>query len=627
MSLLRTSRSHLVVNTVRRGTLSRLSRLYSTVNNEDVEECDVVIVGGGPAGLTLATALGDSEGSSKLARQNLRITLVEGGDLAKVTRWAPPPGTYSNRVSSLTNTSQSFLKAIGAWTHVDARRTAAMEEMQVWDGVSDARITFSASEIGLERSEEGMARLTENLNLQRGLLRRLEELPEVQLIDKTRVKSILRDTDERGGWPLVNLENGQTLRARLLVGADGFNSPVRSYAEISSFGWSYDTMGIVATMFHPPRSTFEAPNTTAYQRFLPTGPIAFLPLSPTVSSLVWSTRPHIASALTTSEPAVLASMINAAFRLPELSLRYLYNRIIEAQANGQPLTSTDIQQEIKWREDSHAIDPNSTYRSAMVEVRDDAGIPAADSQSVPPLVTSLQPGTVATFPLKFNHTEAYIGEGKGSRTVLVGDAAHTVHPHAGQGLNMGLADVECLSRCIERAIEQGGDVGSYTALLPYAQERYLENHTLMGAIDKLHKLYTTTFEPVVWARSVGVEVLNELDSVKAALMMVAGARSHKIDRTAEGWDLAATGAEALAAGINAAKSFSGGAGATYSSQRRNQSYVEREFEVEKRENLRSSHTMCALEREPNRAISQALDDLDRMTRIAVTGLVERFGEE
>ncbi|KAG6869979.1 hypothetical protein C0992_001387, partial [Termitomyces sp. T32_za158] len=151
-------------------------------------------------------------------------------------------------------------------------------------------------------------------------------------------------------------------------------------------------------------------------------------------------------------------MINAAFRLPELSLKYLYNRIIEAQAIGQPLTLDEVQQEIKWREDSHSIDTNSAYRSAMVTVREDSGVPAVDSELVPPHVVSLQPGTVATFPLKFNHTEAYIGEGQGSRTVLVGDAAHTVHPLAGQGLNMGLADVECLARCIERALEQGGDV-------------------------------------------------------------------------------------------------------------------------------------------------------------------------
>ncbi|RDB23405.1 Ubiquinone biosynthesis monooxygenase COQ6, mitochondrial [Hypsizygus marmoreus] len=518
------------------------------------EECDVVIVGGGPAGLTLASALG----SSQISSQNLRVTLVEGGDLSKVRQWSPPPGSFSNRVSSLTNASQALLKDIGAWSHVDTQRTAPVEEMQVWDGVSDARVTFSASEIGLARPQEGMARITENLNLQRGLLRHLEQLPSVQLVEKTKVESIQRDAEERGGWPLVHLDNGKVLRARLLVGADGFNSPVRSYAQIPSFGWSYDTQGIVATMVHPPRGAFQSPNTTAYQRFLPTGPIAFLPLSPTTSSLVWSTRPHIASALTASEPAVLASMINAAFRLPELSLRYLYDRILEAHAKGTPLTHAEIQQEILWREQSHAIDPNSAYASAVVKTAEDAGIPPADSESVPPLVASLQPGTVASFPLRFNHTETYIGEGHGARTVLVGDAAHTVHPLAGQGLNLGLGDVECLARCIENAVLQGGDVGSYTALMPYAQERYLHNHALMGAMDKLHKLYTTTFEPVVWARSVGVEVLNESDSLKAALMMTAGSQDHKVDRSAFGWNLAAKGFEGLAAGASAAKFLSGG---------------------------------------------------------------------
>ncbi|KAG6866538.1 hypothetical protein C0991_002023 [Blastosporella zonata] len=195
--------------------------------------------------------------------------------------------------------------------------------------------------------------------MQRGLLRRLEELPEVQVIDNTKVKSILGDTEERGPWPLIHLDNGQVLRARLLVGADEFNSPVRSYAKILSFDWSYQMTGIVATMNHRPRGAFQAPNTTAYQRFLPTGPIAFLPLTPTVSSLVWSIGPRIASALMASEPAILASMINAAFRLPEICLDRIYDRIMEALSNREPLTLSEVQREIEWWERSH-----SAYASA-----------------------------------------------------------------------------------------------------------------------------------------------------------------------------------------------------------------------------------------------------------------------
>lgn len=367
------------------------------------------------------------------------------------------------------------------------------------------------------------------------------------------------------------------------MGADGFNSPVRSYAQIPSYGWAYDTQAIVATLFHPPRGAFQGPNTTAYQRFLPTGPIAFLPLSPTTSSLVWSTKPRLAAALIASEPPVLTSMINAAFRLPEVSMRYLNDLILEAHTAGTPMTYAQIKDEIFWRERSHAIDQHSAYASASINASaaEMVGVPPADSESLPPLVTSIQSGTIASFPLRFNHTESYIGEGHGSRTVLVGDAAHTVHPLAGQGLNMGLADVECLARCIHETILQGGDVGqptfqlfvshpffssfnslpgSYTALLPYAKARYFENHKIMAAVDKLHKIYSSTYEPLVWARSVGLEVLNEFDSLKATIMMSAGAHDGGNRNTwtgATGWSLVARGVGSLATSSDAARKIAG----------------------------------------------------------------------
>ncbi|KII85885.1 hypothetical protein PLICRDRAFT_94062 [Plicaturopsis crispa FD-325 SS-3] len=529
------------------------------------EDSDVVIVGGGPAGLALASALG----SSKDVKTALRVTLVEAGDLSKIRQWAPQQGAFSNRVSSITNASRQFLSDIGAWDHVEQTRTWPVEEMQVWDGVSDARITFTASELGLGSSSEPtqMARLTENLNLQRGLLKHLSGISEVEVLDNVKVSSIRREEHEGGGWPMVHLSNGKILRARLLVGADGFNSPVRSYAGINAYGWAYDTQAIVATLQHPPRTALQAPNTVAYQRFLPTGPIAFLPLSATTSSLVWSTKPALASILTGVDPAVLVSMINAAFRLPEVSMRYLHNLVLDAKQAGTPLTAEDLRGEIQWRERSHSIDEHSAYASGAIRPSN-LGIPPEDSDTLPPLVTSILPGTIASFPLRFSHADAYIGEGAGARTVLIGDAAHTVHPLAGQGLNMGLGDVDALARCIENAVLQGGDIGSHTALLPYSQERYFENHKLMAAVDKLHKLYSTTFEPVVWARTVGLEIVNEFDTVKAALMMSAGGKAKSRD-AASAWAFAGNSVEGLSRGIGAARVIGQSlAGAVGSSLRR-----------------------------------------------------------
>ncbi|KAK7466404.1 putative ubiquinone biosynthesis monooxygenase [Stygiomarasmius scandens] len=508
----------LAIHSCRKSFQRVFARQLSSASHE---ECDVVIVGGGPVGLALASALG----SKQALRESLKVALVEAGDLSKVQNWTPADHTYSNRVVSLTNESQAFLQGTGSWNHVETGRTAPIEEMQVWDGISDARIEFSASALGVPNPDQGMARLTEVLNLQRGLLRHLEQLPQVQIIDKTKVTTISPESED-GGWPLVHLENGRVLRSRLLVGADGLNSPVRAFAKIPTYGWAYDTHAIVATMFHHAKNPFRGLNTTAFQRFLPTGPIAFLPLSPTASSLVWSTKPDLAAALKNAEPSVLARMINAAFRLPEVSIRYLHDRVREAHQSGIPITDAEIKSEIQFREQSHSIDVNSAYSTALFDASEQmAGIPPEGSELLPPLVTSIQSGSIASFPLRYNHTETYIGEGQGSRTVLVGDAAHTIHPLAGQGLNLGLGDVECLSRIIHNAVLRGGDIGSYTSLLPYSQERYLENHKIMSACDKLHKLYSTSFGPVVSLRSMGLEVLNEFDSIKAAFMVTAGSSS------------------------------------------------------------------------------------------------------
>lgn len=353
------------------------------------------------------------------------------------------------------------------------------------------------------------------------------------------------------------------------IGADGFNSPVKKYAGIQTYGWAYDTHAVVATMFHAP--LYPGTPTTAYQRFLPTGPIAFLPLSDAAASLVWSTKPHLAQALKSAHPDVLRSLINAAFRLPDVSLKILDDAILEEpQISVEEMTKT-----IQWRENTHGIAP-MTSKSSLGDGSVAVGGYGAEDD-LPPLVTSIQPGSVAGFPLRMSHAELYIGEGAGARTALVGDAAHTVHPLAGQGLNMGLADVQALSKYIEEAVELGADigkcftphhfsasrpthfvVGSRTALLPYPKARYFENHKLISATDKLHKLYGVTWPPLVWARSVGLEVINELDSIKSALMMNAGSQPARSSSNPL-WNLAASGVEGLANASQSAEMLARGA--------------------------------------------------------------------
>ena len=233
---------------------------------------------------------------------------------------------------------------------------------------------------------------------------------------------------------------------------------MRLFSGIESFGWPYDTKAIVATLSHAPRRVgLEISNTTAFQRFLPTGPIAFLPFTPTKSSLVWSTKPALAAALTSADPAVLALMINAAFRLPPLSLRYLHNLILDNNA----ITATELQNEIEFRERSHSIEPHSAYSSLDIE-SSSVGIPPEGAEALPPLVSSIQLGSIASFPLRLNHADSYIGDTEqSSRTVLLGDAAHTIHPLAGQGLNMGLGDAQSLASCIHQTVITGGDIGEF----------------------------------------------------------------------------------------------------------------------------------------------------------------------
>jgi ubiquinone biosynthesis monooxygenase Coq6 len=371
-------------------------------------------------------------------------------------------------------------------------RVQPYHEMQVWDGVTDARIEFDW-ESG-PRSGSTIAYMIENLNITSGLLSRLDQIGNISIFDNAKVENITlgEDTEDLdlSQWPIVHLAGGKQLAARLLVGADGANSPVRSFADIESRGWDYGKHGIVASLQLEGDGWGGDNMKIAYQRFLPTGPIAMLPLPGNYSTLVWSTTPANAALLKSLPTKDFLALVNAAFRLRPVDLEYMHTL-----SSGQ-------EDELSWRlQHTHF-----------------------DSQTIPQTVVGVQEGTVASFPLKMRHADTYIGE----RVALVGDAAHSTHPLAGQGLNQGQGDVESLARAIEYSVLHGQDLGTRMSLEAYNSERYAVNHVFLGVIDKLHKLYSVESGPLVPLRSLGLNAINAMRPVKNFFMDQAAGKGTKL---------------------------------------------------------------------------------------------------
>jgi ubiquinone biosynthesis monooxygenase Coq6 len=215
-----------------------------------------------------------------------------------------------------------------------------------------------------------------------------------------------------------------------------------------------------------------------------------LPLPGNYSTLVWSTTPALAAHLKTLSPKDFIAMVNAAFRLSPVDLAYMHT-----QASGQA-------DEFSWRAQHTEF----------------------DIQRIPQKAVGVQEGSIASFPLKLRHADTYIGE----RVALVGDAAHTIHPLAGQGLNQGQGDVESLVKTIDFAVTHGQDIGVEMSLEQYNVERYAANNMLLGVCDKLHKLYTVESGPLVGLRSIGLRAINSLGPLKAFLMAQAAGTGVKI---------------------------------------------------------------------------------------------------
>jgi ubiquinone biosynthesis monooxygenase Coq6 len=211
------------------------------------------------------------------------------------------------------------------------------------------------------------------------------------------------------------------------------------------------------------------------------------------ASMVWSTKPAIAKALKNVSPSDFCHLVNAAYRMSNVDLKYLYKQIDSTTFESK----CNIQEEYLWRESVAKKSLNDQ------EVFD-------REYSLPPQVIDVQDKSRASFPFKLRNSESYVDD----RVALVGDAAHATHPLAGQGMNQGLLDVECLSQLLEKGTIEGQDIGSIHLLRQYASERYLRNIMMISTCDKLHRLFGTDAAPITWIRSIGLNAVNNIHFAK-----------------------------------------------------------------------------------------------------------------
>lgn len=354
-------------------------------------EPEVLVVGAGMVGAAAACLF---------ARAGVRVAILEQAAPASFDGSAP----VGLRVSAISTGSMRILEAAGAWTRVEASRHCPYRRMRVEDRAAGPVLEFSAGEFGLER----LGTIVENDLLQWSLWQCLGEFAAVERICPAAISGLELLTDR----PVVRLADGREFRPRLVVGADGGNSLVRHALGIGQEYRTYGQKAIVAVV------RTERPNPgLAWQRFLPGGPLAFLPLAGGASSIVW-TRP-------TAEADRLAALDEAEF--------------------GAEL-----------------------------------GAAAAG-----PFGAVLDTGPRAAFPLSLQLADQYAA----ARCVLIGDAAHLVHPLAGQGVNLGFLDAAAL---VERALiakRECGDIGDERRLAALAAWRRSEAEIMARGIHGLHGLF------------------------------------------------------------------------------------------------------------------------------------------
>jgi len=465
---------------------------------------DVLISGGGAAGSALAHRL-ITANVARNAISPLRIGIIEPQERSISKDIESTQGRIPNaRAYAL---SPSSLETLGLNSALKGK-LGEYEVMQIWEQNGPGLLHFNKDDVSTAelKSYNALGAVVEDRDIVSGLWDALSTHENVDLISGASLKHIekISRTDDSVKVVYEKSEEKIEAFAKLLVAADGGNSFVRNTLGMSTIGFGYGRRAVICTVkFDSKDSMHEYKRRVAYQRFFPNGPIALLPtFNDDYGNIVWSTTPEEASRLTSLDSTEFVDELNDALQTgPTLSPPILSSETLSRLP--PPLVDAVRGVEMLGQSISNGLALASSMNSA-------------ETFRFPPMISSVE-GRRFAFDLKLQHAKKYVGP----RVALIGDAAHTIHPMAGQGLNLGLADAECLAKCIKMAIDSGMDIGSSTFLDIYESERQKAAVAMMAGIQCLHAAFSTEFSPAVYLRSIGVNFVNSATPLRQTLANVA----------------------------------------------------------------------------------------------------------
>lgn len=411
-----------------------------TAQQQATTDYDLIIVGGGMVGASLACAL---------EKQNIRIAMIEA-----VPYQAENQPSYDDRAIALSYGTSRIFNGMGLWPEIK-QHTTAIKHIHVSD---QGRFGFTR----LNHKQEGVDALGYVItarDLGKALLKKLDQLKNLTLISPATLTD-LKLGDEHATAVINRDGNTEAVTARLIVAADGGNSIVRQKLDIRTTDHDYKQTAIIANI------TPERPHGfVAYERFTSQGPLALLPMDDNRCALVWTHNPE--------ETTRILELDDASF-LSELQLSF-GNR----------------------------------------------------------LGRFLRAGKRSAYPLRLVRAREQVR----NRLALIGNAAHTLHPIAGQGFNLGLRDVAALAQTIADARKSEKDIGELTILKLYAQWRSRDHQQVIGFTDTLVNTFSNRFPPLAFARNLGLLATDLIPPLKHSLARHSMGISGRLPRLARGLPL------------------------------------------------------------------------------------------